>query len=296
MTKLEYRLTNDTLFKMLFVKYPDLLKKLTAVLLGIKLESIGEFNITNPEMPPETLGDKFSRLDINMTVDGQRVNLEVQVDDLGDYPVRSLYYWAREYSSALAAGVTYSELPRTLVVSIVDFRLFDCAEYHSEFQALEVTRHTRLSDRFGLHYFELPKLPAVVTKDNELGMWLSLFKARTEEDFRQLEGLEVPFVEQTLEAYRNITATDEFKELERMRSLARHNEASALKHAREQEREKWQGVVADKDAVITDQAAVITEQKAENEKKDVALVEKDTALAEKEALIAELMARLGEKK
>ncbi|MCL2164372.1 MAG: Rpn family recombination-promoting nuclease/putative transposase [Oscillospiraceae bacterium] len=70
MAKLKYTFTNDTLFKMLFVKYPDLLRKLVAVLLGIRHESIQEFVIRNPEMLPESLGDKFCRLDINMTVDG----------------------------------------------------------------------------------------------------------------------------------------------------------------------------------------------------------------------------------
>ena len=80
---------------MLFVQYPDLLKKLVAALLSIPFESIEEFVITNPEMPPEVMGEKFCRLDINMTVNGQRVDLEIQVDDEGDYPERSLYYWAR---------------------------------------------------------------------------------------------------------------------------------------------------------------------------------------------------------
>jgi predicted transposase/invertase (TIGR01784 family) len=61
-------------------------------------------------------------------VNGQKVNLEVQVADEGDYPERSLYYWAREYSSALPAGnTTYSSLPRVIIISIVDFPLFDCA-------------------------------------------------------------------------------------------------------------------------------------------------------------------------
>lgn len=32
-----------------------------------------KFVIRNPEMPPKNLGDKFCRLDINMTVNGQRV-------------------------------------------------------------------------------------------------------------------------------------------------------------------------------------------------------------------------------
>ncbi|GHS88919.1 hypothetical protein AGMMS49957_11220 [Synergistales bacterium] len=55
-----------------------------------------------------------------------------------------------------------------------------------------------------------------------------------------------------------ITATDEFKEIERLRTLARHNEASALGHARrEATREatakanaKWQAVVANKDVAL----------------------------------------------
>ena len=65
MTKLKYTFKTDTLFKMLFVKHPVLLKNLVAELLRIKVESIGQFVITNPEMPPESLGDKFCRLDIN---------------------------------------------------------------------------------------------------------------------------------------------------------------------------------------------------------------------------------------
>ena len=71
-------------------------------------------------MPPDSLGDKFCRLDINMDVDGQRVDLEVQVDaDGGYYPERTLYYWAREYSTALPIAGEYAELPRTVIISIV---------------------------------------------------------------------------------------------------------------------------------------------------------------------------------
>ena len=78
MRKLEYTLKTDTLFKMLFVQYPELLMKLVADLIGIPLEDIGQFVIRNPEMPPENLGNKFCRLDINMTVNGQRVAFTVQ--------------------------------------------------------------------------------------------------------------------------------------------------------------------------------------------------------------------------
>jgi len=231
-TELKYKFTNDTLFKMLFVAHPELLKKLVAVLLRIKVESIGSFQIRNPEMPPESLGDKFCRLDINMEVDKQRVDLEIQVeDDGGSYPERTLYYWAREYSTALPTAGKYAELPRTVIISIVGFKLFPCAEYHSEYQALEVTRHTPLTDRFSLSYFELPKLPATVTADNGLELWLSLFKAKTEEELTSLESLGVQEMNEAISAYRNITVTPEFREMERLRSKARHDEAQALYNA-----------------------------------------------------------------
>jgi len=252
--KLEYTFKTDTLFKMLFVKHADLLKQLVSELLEIRLESISEFYITNPEMPPESLGDKFCRLDINMTVNGQRVDLELQVKNEGDYPSRTLFNWARLYSTALPAGGDYIDLPRTVIISIINFNLFECEEYFSEFRALEVTRHTPLTDRMSLYFFELNKLPQEVTADNMRLLWLSLFRADTEEELAKIESMEVPAMEQAIQAYHQITADSEFREMERLREMARHNEASALRHARDEgkaeEREKWQGVVADKDAEI----------------------------------------------
>jgi ubiquinone biosynthesis protein UbiJ len=69
--------------------------------------------------------------------------------------------------------------------------------------------------------------------------------------------------------------SNEFRELERLRSLARHNEASALRHAAEVEREKWQ-------FVVTDLRDTVADKYAENE--------------QLRAQIVELQARLGEKK
>ena len=232
MAKLKYKFTNDGLFKLMFVKYPDLLKKLVAELLRIPYDSINEFLITNPEIRPDSLGDKFCRLDINMNVDGRRVDLEVQVEDKKNYLERSLYYWAREFSSALPESGDYRDLPRTIVISIVAFPLFSCAGFHSEFRPLEVTRHEPLTEKMCLHYFELPKLPQKVNKDDELLLWLSLFRSETEEEILNIQKMEVPIMEQVIEAYRHVSASDELKEIERMRERARHDEASALGYAR----------------------------------------------------------------
>jgi predicted transposase/invertase (TIGR01784 family) len=278
MTKLDYTFKNDVLFKMLFVKHPDLLKRLVAELLGVKFESIGLFEIRNPEMPPETLGDKFCRLDINMTVDDRLINLEIQVRDEGDFPARTLFYWAREYSTSLKSSEKYHELSRVVIISIMDFSLFDCEEYRSEFQALEVTRHEPLTDKMSLRYFELPKLPKVIDANNKLELWLSLFKAETEEELKKIEETEVSVMQEAIGAYRSITASSEFREKERLYAKARHDEAQALYHAKQEERAIWQEMVKDKDAALAEQTA--------------AIADKDAALADKDAEIARLRAQL----
>jgi len=240
MTKLEYTFKTDTLFKMLFVKNPDLLKHLVCELLNIKIESIGQFVITNPEMPPESMGDKFCRLDINMTINGQRVDLEIQVRNEGDYPERVLFHWAKEYASALPSGKDYIDLPRTIIISIIDFALFECKEFHSEFRPLEINRHEELTDKMTLHFFELKKLPNDINAKDMLLLWLALFKADTQEELEKIRSLEEPVMEQAINAYYTITAESEFRERERLWERARHNEASALRHARDEGKEEGQ--------------------------------------------------------
>jgi len=121
-----------------------------------------------------------------------------------------------------------------VIISIIDFDLFECKEYYSEFQALEVTRHTPLTDKMSLYFFELNKLPQEVSADDMRLLWLTLFNANTEEELAKIKLMEVPVMEQAIRAYHQITADPEFRELERMREMARHNEASALRHARDE--------------------------------------------------------------
>jgi len=253
-TALAYKFRNDVLFKMLFVQNPGLLKHLVANILGIKLESIGEFVVKNPEMPPEVAGDKFCYLDISMRIDGRNVVLELQVEAEEGYKDRAVYYLAREYSSALKSGEDYTEVSQTYIISIVGFKLFECTEYYSEFLLLEKSRHECLTDNVSIRFFELPKLPAEISADDELMLWLSLFAANTEEELALINELEVPIMGQAIDAYHKVTATDEFKELERTRHYAEHNKATALNFARKEgyreAEEKWQGVIAEKDALI----------------------------------------------
>ena len=80
---------------------------------------------------------------------------------------------------------------------------------------------------------------------------------------------------EAIQAYRGVTATDEFKSLEWLRAKTRRDEANALSHARKKEREHWQGVIAEIEAAKDARIAKIE--------------------AEKDARIAELEAQLKNK-
>jgi len=281
MTKLKYTLKLDTLFKMLFTRNQHLLKRLVAALLGIQYEDITEFSVINPEISPEELGKKFCRLDINMLVSGQKVDLELQITDEGNYPERSLFYWAREYSTGIDEGQNYALLPRTIVISILGFNQFPAPDkFFHEFQCLEVTTHEPLTDKMVLQFYELKKLAPLSDSDadNDRDLWLKLFNAETEEELKKIEEMGVSYMSEAVMAYRRVAVSPELRELERMRSKAGHDEAQAIYNAERKERERWQGVVAEKDAALAE--------------KDTILEEIKTALAEQAALIAELQAQL----
>ena len=67
----------DVIFKKLFTENSDLLHYFVASMLDIPPESIKEITISNPELPPETVASKFSRLDLSLNVNDKLVNVEI---------------------------------------------------------------------------------------------------------------------------------------------------------------------------------------------------------------------------
>ena len=89
-----------------------------------------------------------------------------------------------------------------------------------------------------------------VSEDNMLLLWLLLFKAETEEELEKIKEMEVPVMSQAINAYYTITASSEFREKERLRAKARHDEAQALYNARkERDIEIARNMIADGEPV-----------------------------------------------
>ena len=84
-----------------------------------------------------------------------------------------------------------------------------------------------------------------------------------------IEGMGVDEINEVVTAYRKLSASPEFREMERLREKAMLDEASALSHAEKRgekrgekaEREKWKKEVAKKDAEIEQLRRQLTELK-----------------------------------
>ena len=229
------KLKLDVIFKAMFgtQENEEVLANFLSKLLEIPRESIKKIIMDNVELIPENFADKFSRVDLKMQVDDKIVNVELQVNNEPDFTERTLYYWSKIFSGELKSGEPYRKLRETICINIVNFNIFDCPEYHSHFKIIEKTRHEVLTNKFGIHFFELKKIGKNPDKDNPMQLWLQLVNAETEEELDMLENTNVQEINQAIVVLRKLNADEKMRYISDMREMALHNEASAILGSKE---------------------------------------------------------------
>ena len=227
------KLKLDVIFKRVFGNQnnKDIIAAFLSALLEIPRESIEEIYIENVELAPEYLEQKFSRLDLRLNVDGQMVNVEMQVNYEPDFKERTLFYWSKMFSEELRSGEEYGDLKRTVCINIINFDLFDCADYHSHFQVMESSRHEILSDKLSIHFVELKKLDNV-RKNQAMEDWLHLIDAETEGELMELQQRTmIPEVKETIVMLRQLSADEQVRRDAYYREKRLHDEATAIGNA-----------------------------------------------------------------
>ena len=228
------KLKLDVIFKRVFgdENNTDIIAAFLSALLEIPRESIEKITLNNVEMAPEYLEQKFSRLDMKMDVDGKTVNVEMQVNYEPDFRERTLFYWSKLYSEELKTGDEYGSLKRTVCINLIDFNLFDCEDYHSQFSVMENSRHEVLTDKLSIHFFELKK-SRKYHKNSPMDEWLDLINAETEGDLMEIQNSTViPEVNKTILIIRNLSGDEKIRQEAYYREKRLHDEATALGHAR----------------------------------------------------------------
>ncbi len=135
---IRFRLTNAYMFVAVLQKNHEALCHLLAALLHLKRSDIVSVEILNPIILGEDIGKKDIVLDLRILLNNNTVlNLEVQVNNEGNWDDRSLYYLSKNL--VLAVGEDYTELKPVIQIGILDFNYPDCnREFYQKYVLMNI--------------------------------------------------------------------------------------------------------------------------------------------------------------
>lgn len=183
--KLTYTLTNDYLFRAAIQKNPEASKGLAAALLDIPLESIQELIVANPIILGEKVEDKDCILDIRLLLNNHtQINLEMQVGNLGNWTMRSVYYLSRLFTN-LQSGKNYREALPSIHIGILTHTLFpENPQFYSKNYISDEKTHHVYTRNFGIHVLDLSQINNVSEEEKHTALyyWARMFLATTWEE------------------------------------------------------------------------------------------------------------------
>ena len=221
-----YGLKYDIVFKKMFVENNDLLKQFISDMLDIPFEEIGEVTVENPDLLPDEVDGKYSRLDIRANIRNKIINIEIQVANTKGFDKRAMYYWAGIYHEQLKAGKSYDTLKKTISMNVLAYSQFENRnDYHSKYVLYDIEHEHELPEILELHFFELPKAVKEQQEDRK-HLWLKLINAESKDDLNNLaKDRNEDFLQKGVQAVNNMNANTDFKTIVRMREEAMHEKA-----------------------------------------------------------------------
>ena len=187
--KIDYTLKNDYMFHITLQKSNAVLKSLIGSLLHLRQDEILDVRILNPILPGKAIDYKEFILDIYVLLNNNTsINLELQIENEGNWSNRSLIYLCRSFDN-LNRGSDYSELHPAIHIGILDFILFpDSPEFYSQNMLMNIKNHKIFNDKFRLHVLSLKESYLATDEDRfwKIDKWAELFQATTWEEIKML--------------------------------------------------------------------------------------------------------------
>ncbi len=276
--KLDYLLTNDCMFHVVFQKSPKALLGLCASLLHMHPEEIRTVEVLNPITFGDYPTDKAFVLDLKVLLNDNRIlNFEVQVIDEKDWFDRSLSYACRAFDQ-LQRGQTYLDVKPVYHIGFLDYDLSGLTpEFYATYKLQNVKNHELYSDKFILSVVNLNQIDKATEEDRKYGIdrWAQLFKATTWEAIKKM-AQENEYISSAAE-----TMFESSQDSSMRFFLEGVEEANRIRRGQEIRLERAE--------------TALREAKEELQAKDDELQEKNEELQEKDKEIARLKALLAEK-
>ena len=186
---LRFNMTNDYMFRMVIQRDKETLIGLICSILHLSRSQVIDATIENPITPGITLSDKEYQLDIIVKLNGNAIiNLEMQVINYKNWPMRSLAYLCRKFDN-ISRGNDYNTVKPVYQIGFLDFTLFENhPEFFGRYQMRNVSDNFPYTDKFNLFVIELNHTNMATTEDKKYGIdtWAKLFKAKTWEEIKMI--------------------------------------------------------------------------------------------------------------
>lgn len=281
---LEYRLTNDCMFHVVFQKNPKALLGLCASLLHMHPEEIRSVEVLNPLEFKKMPTDKAFVLDLKVMLNDNRIlNFEVQVIDEKDWPERSLTYACRAFDQ-LKKGESYLDVKPVRHIGFLDYDLKNFTpEFYATYQLLNVKNHEIYSSKFALSVVNLTQIELATAEDRKYGIdhWARLFKATTWEAIKKM-AQENEYISSAAETM------FESSQDESMRIFMEGvEEANRIRRTQERRMEEAAATIAKHETIIAEAVATIAKHETTIAEAAVTIAKNEAIIAEKNAAIAE---------
>jgi predicted transposase/invertase (TIGR01784 family) len=194
--------------------------------------------IENKTITAEVIGDKTSILDVRArTAAGERINIEVQLRNLGNMDRRSLFYWSLEFSKGMEAGQDYRETPNVIAINIVNYEFMPrVPAFHTSFHIWEDTyREVLLTDALEIHFIDMVKFRRHEEKDirhDPLHRWLTWCDKESPQTLVEEVVKMDTAIEKAEEKMRYVSKDKEALYAYQMREMALSDWTSGINHAR----------------------------------------------------------------
>jgi len=187
--RLPYNMTNDYMFRIVLQRDKETLIGLICSVLHLTRDEILDVKIENPITPGEAIDEKEYQLDLYVSLNNNTfVNLEMQVINYNNWPLRSLAYLCRKFDM-LHRGEDYSIIKPVYQIGFIDFTLFeDHPEFFAQYQLKNTKDGYLYTDKFNILVVELSHTDLATAEDKSYGIdkWAKLFKATTWEEIKML--------------------------------------------------------------------------------------------------------------
>jgi len=280
---------SDFVFKLIFgdQRNVDILAAFLRSVLDIPDEEYDRLTIVDPHIKKESEDDKYGVLDVKLhTVSGSVIHIEIQLRVHLDMKARTIYSQSKLVTEQIASGGKWSIIKRVITIVITeDIFVPEGDKYHHQFR-YRTTDGIEYTDLIEINCLDLNKLPSD-DDSTDLWKWMKFIKSDDEEVLDML-AQRSPQMRKAVGVLKELSADERARMLYESREMARRDLESRV----DEVNNKWQIIVADKDAALAGKDAVLAGKDAALASKDAALADKDAALAGKDAALADKAAEI----